>query len=449
MRPLAQEHGSAYRVYMQTSPTPSGRLAAVLRVFQPLERFLATETRAGTLLIGVTAAALAIANSPWSDLYFAALEVPFTVGVGENSLSKPIGGWINDLLMAAFFLLVGLEIKREACEGELATLKKAALPAFAALGGMVVPAALYAAIAGGSGWGIPMATDIAFAIGVARMLGRRVPAAIVVFLTALAIIDDLGAILVIALFYGHEPSLPALAAVAAITGLLVAMNLSGVRRGALYVGVGLFLWFAVLESGIHATLAGVIVGWCVPASRGEPREALLYEARTLADIADDDATGPEDVDAALDALEERIDRVQSPLAELESGLHPYIAYGVIPIFALANAGVSLTGISLASLADPVSLGVIAGLAVGKPVGIVGASLLAVRAGVAELPAGVTWRHVAGAGCLGGIGFTMSLFIANLAFEAEPGSIGAAKLGILVASALAVALGAITLGTGRS
>jgi NhaA family Na+:H+ antiporter len=425
------------------------RSSTLLRVFQPLERFLGTETRSSTLLLGVTLAALIVANSAASAGYHDLLHTYVKVAVGPWEIASSLAHWINDGLMAAFFLLVGLEIKREVVEGELATWRKAALPAIAAVGGMVVPAALYALVAGGPGWGVPMATDIAFAIGVARLVGgSRVPIALVVFLTALAIIDDLGAILVIAIFYGHELNVGALAAAAGITAGLVAMNFAGVRLGAVYVLVGLLLWLAVFESGLHATLAGVIVGWSVPAARGASRDAILPVAQELVTIACDPNTVQDDVDAALDALEDTIDEVQSPLSELEHGLHPYVAFGVLPIFAFVNAGVAIEQVGWATLADPVTLGVIAGLFVGKPLGIVGASAIAVKAGLAELPAGVTWAHLLGAGCMGGIGFTMSLFIAALAFDSQPEAVVSAKLGILAASALSAAAGAVILGRAR-
>lgn len=386
---------------MPTTPRSRG-IAALLQILRPFEAFVRTEALGGTLLILASALALLWANSSATDSYLALWQKPLTVGLGDAVLQKPLILWINDLLMAVFFLLVGLEIKRELLVGELNSVQKAILPALAAVGGMVVPAAIYFGVAHGgpaaSGWGVPMATDIAFALGVMRLLGNRVPNGLLVFLAALAIIDDLGAILVIAIFYSSAISFGALGLAAVCTAVLVAMNRFGVRRPALYVLVGLPLWLAILMSGIHATIAGVIVGFCVPATA-------------------------------------RSKHAESPLSHLEHGLHPYVAFAIVPLFALANAGVVLQGASLSMLLQPASLGVILGLTVGKPIGVIGITLAAVKMGYASLPLGVTLRHLVGAGMLAGIGFTMSLFVAGLGFE--PGSTlhTEAKVGILGASIL--------------
>ncbi len=358
-------------------------------LLRPFERFLATEARSAVVLFVAAAVALGMANSGFSKFY-AGL---WTSELGSLSVLE----WINDFWMAGFFVLVGLEIKRELLVGELNTWRKAALPLVAAIGGMIAPALVYLAFAGKtapSGWGVPMATDIAFALGGARLLGARVPSALLVFLTAFAIADDLGAVAVIAFFYGH--AVHGIGWVALGVAALVGMNRVGVSKGGWYLLAGLPLWLAVHASGLHATLAGVAVGLSVPLS--------VKEA--------------------------------SPLAELEHGLHPFVAYGVLPLFAFANAGVDLRG--GISVFDPITLGIAGGLVIGKPVGILLASGVAVGLGIAELPANVRWSHLAGAAILGGIGFTMSLFVALLAFD--PSQLLQAKVGILAGSGLAAVLG---------
>jgi len=348
-----------------------------------------------------------------------------------------------------FFLVVGLEIKRELLMGELNSVRKASLPLLAAVGGMLVPAGLYLAVASRqstAGWGVPMATDIAFALGVARLLGNRVPTTLLVFLTAFAIADDLGAILVIALFYGHSVNGVALAVAVGLFGVLIGMNRLGVSRRSLYLLVGLPLWVAVLKSGLHATIAGVLVGLCVPARvKGMTAESALHQANSLLDEDADPSTDARE--AKLDALEAHVESAQSPLTKLEHALHPYVAYAILPLFAFANAGIDLREMSLGNVWEPVTLGVVLGLVLGKPLGILLFSGLAVRAGWAELPAGVSWRMMAGASVLGGIGFTMSLFVASLAFEGEPAIHLSAKLGILLASAVAAAAGLAILRSG--
>lgn len=424
---------------------PTARTLRVL--FRPLEAFFRTEALGGTVLILSTVAALLWANSPLAESHRALFATEVTVGAPGFGLSKPLSLWVNDLLMAVFFLVVGLEIKRELVVGELNTVRKAMLPILAAVGGMLVPAAIFLAVARGTpasgGWGVPMATDIAFALGCLRLLGARVPAALVVYLTALAIIDDLGAILVIALFYSSGLSLPALGIAALCTVALVALNVRGVRRPWVYVLVGLPLWVAILKSGIHATIAGVIVGLCVPARALFSRKDVLDQARELLDHAGKERG--EESEAALRTLEHRLDESESPLARLEHALHPWVAYAIVPIFALANAGVSFAGVGPSDLAQPAALGVLLGLIVGKQVGVFGATYAAVRLGAAALPAGVTWRHLHGASLLAGIGFTMSLFIAGLAFGEGTRPHLEAKLGILFASLVCAVAGMVVLG----
>ena len=399
-----------------TPPVPVGRERPISRVLYPLTAFMRAEAAGGIVLIGCALAALVWANSPWAGAYTALWATEITVG----PLSETLLHWINDGLMAVFFFVVGLEIKREVLVGELASLRQAALPIAAALGGMVVPAAIYTAInlggAGLAGWGIPMATDIAFALGVLALLGRRAPTSLKVFLTALAIVDDLGAVLVIALFYTAQVSWAALGAAAGCLALLVALNRLGARHPLTYALLGLGLWAAFLASGVHATLAGVLLALTIPARTRVDTGEFFRRAHALLrhfDLAGEEAADIRtnaDQQAALAELEDLAEGVQTPLQRLEHALHPWVAFVIVPLFALANAGVALGGGLGAALREPVTLGVVAGLLLGKQLGVTGAAWLAVRAGLADLPEGVTWRHVYGAGWLAGIGFTMSLFV---------------------------------------
>jgi Na+:H+ antiporter, NhaA family len=377
----------------------------------PFIRFFAHES-AGGVVLGVAAlVALIVSNSPLAAWYDAFLHTPGSVVFGRLLvLEKTLLVWINDLLMAVFFFLVGLEIKREFVEGELASRQQAILPAAAALGGMAVPAAIYAAINWGDaaalrGWAIPSATDIAFAIGVLTLLGPRVPASLKVFLTAVAIIDDLGAIIVIAIFYTDQLSALALGGAAAGIVALGVLNRAGVKRVGPYVVVGLVVWVFVLKSGVHATLAGVITALAVP-------------------VRDSRAAG-----------------AGSPLQRAVDALHPWVAFAILPLFAFANAGVNLAGTTLATLAEPVTLGITAGLLLGKVVGVYGASWLLIRLGLAAPPAGATTPQFVGVCVLCGIGFTMSLFIGGLAFDGLPADFEARlKLGVLCGSLLSALAG---------
>ena len=360
----------------------------------------------GVALMVAAATAFVWANSPWSEAYTGLLATPVAVEIGAAGLHKPLLLWINDGLMALFFLMVGLEVKREIIQGELSSLQKAGLPVAAALGGMVVPALLYTALnlggPGQAGWAIPMATDIAFALGVLALLGDRVPASLKVFLAALAVADDIGAVTVIALFYTSKLSVTALIIAAGFGALLLALNRLKVRNLGLYLLVGAALWVAVLKSGVHATIAGVILAMAVP----------------LHGVEDDD---------------------HSPLVHLEHTLHPWVSWLVLPVFALANAGVTVLGSEI-ELLHPVALGTAAGLVLGKSIGIPAFSWVAVRLGLGQLPAGAGWRDVVGVGMLGGIGFTMSIFVAGLAFT-DHALLDTAKLGILGSSLLAGLVGA--------
>ena len=372
-----------------------------------LSRLLHHEAASGVLLFAMAALALVLDNSPLSWLYDGLLATPVAIQIGALEIDKPLLLWINDGLMAVFFFLVGLEIKREILEGRLSTWQQASLPAIAALGGMVVPALIYVAFNAGdpiaiNGWAIPAATDIAFALGVLALLGNRVPAALKVFLLALAILDDLGAIIIIALFYTADLSLISLAIGAVGATILVAMNLFGVTRVAPYLLIGLVMWVCVLKSGVHATLAGVIIALTIPL---RPRDA----------------------------------RAQSPLRTLEHALHPWVAFGIMPVFAFANAGVALGGLSIADMLAPVPLGIALGLFFGKQVGVAGFAWVGTRMGLCRLPDGVDWPQAYGVALLAGIGFTMSLFIGTLAF-ADPEHATAVRIGVLSGSILSALAG---------
>ena len=370
--------------------------------------FLDSEAAGGIVLMAAAALALIVANSPLSETYFSALHAY----LGPLSVSH----WVNDGLMAVFFLLVGLEIKREVLDGQLSTWPRRVLPGIAAAGGMVVPALVYVAInrndaAALSGWAIPTATDIAFALGVLSLLGSRVPASLKVFLTALAIIDDLGAVIIIAIFYSSGLSSAYLGAAFAVIAVLVVLNRMRVMTLLPYLVLGAVLWVLVLKSGVHATLAGVALALTIPLERS----------------------------AGI-----RHDLDHSPLHRLEHGLHRIVPFVVIPIFGFANAGVSLAGLSFGALVEPLTLGVAAGLVVGKLVGVFGSSALAIRFGLADLPAHAGWVHLIGISLLCGIGFTMSLFIGLLAFASDAALQDAVKVGILAGSFIAAILGAAVL-----
>jgi len=370
--------------------------------------FINAQTLGGVLLALAALVALVLSNSPWRAWYQTVLQFPMELRLGGDALvlAKPMIIWVNDLWMAVFFFLVGLEIKRELWEGELASLRQVMLPAGAALGGMAVPALIYASINAGDpvalrGWGIPMATDIAFALGILVLLGSRVPASLKIFLTAVAILDDLGAILVIAFFYTADLSLPMLLAAGAGVLVLLALNRARVYAIGPYVVVGLVIWVCVLKSGIHATLAGVITALAIPLTDGKGG---------------------------------------SPLQTAEHALHPWVAYLVLPVFAFANAGVDLGGVSLATVMQTVPLGIASGLLFGKFMGVCGASWLLIRFAGARLPEHSNWLQFAGVAVLCGVGFTMSLFIGSLAFEGADASYAAqVKIGVLLGSLLSAAL----------
>ncbi len=391
----------------------SGSLAMV----KHLQTFLRLESSGGLVLMATTAVALLVANSPLGSAYGRFLEVPLVVRFGSAGIEKPLLLWINDGLMAVFFLLIGLELKREVLEGHLSSARQALLPGFAAAGGMAIPALIYAGLNWGDpaamkGWAIPAATDIAFALGILSLLGSRVPPALKAFLLSVAIFDDLGAIVIIALFYSAELSVTALVVAGGLVLGLFALNRRGVTRPAAYFLLGIPLWVAVLKSGVHATLAGVILAFFIPHRTGQETDERPGE---------------------------------SILLHLEHTLHPWVAFGVLPVFALANAGVPLLGISLAEIVHPVPMGIMTGLFLGKFLGILGMSGLATGLRVADLPSGVGWRHLLGVSLLCGVGFTMSLFIASLAFEqGGQAYFGLERIGILMGSLLSGIAGYLVL-----
>jgi Na+:H+ antiporter, NhaA family len=452
---------SSDHVAEDVAPGPDAPL--VERVLAPFRRFARTASGSGIVLLAATAIALGWANSPWAESYHHLWELPIGGTLGPASFRTTLHHLINDGLMAVFFFVVGLEIKREILAGELASVKTAALPMIAALGGMVVPASLYALVnaggAGSPGWGVPMATDIAFALGVLALLGDRVPTALKVFLAALAIVDDIGAVLVIAVFYSSGVAWGPLAAAAALLVLAVAFNRAGARKPWTYGAIGLALWGTVLLSGIHATVAGVLLAFAIPVrTRLNEREFLTKARRTLDDFdraatvtaEDPNTTILSNVDhhTSLHELERLSDKAQPPLIRLEHALHGPVAFGIMPLFALANAGATLDSATLGSaIGHPVTIGAMLGLVLGKPLGIAGFSWVAVRLGIAARPRGASWSALTAVAVLGGIGFTMALFIAGLAFPAGTPRrelLDAAKLGILGASAVAGIVGSLML-----
>lgn len=424
---------------------------AVRAIGFSLQRFVHAEAFGGSLMLACAVLALLWANSPWSASYDALWSTELTLGTVQFHLTETLRHWVNDGLMAIFFFVVGLEIKREVLVGELASSRRAALPAIAALGGVLVPAGIYTLLnhggSGAAGWGIPMATDIAFAIGVLALLGNRVPLGLKVFLTALAIVDDIAAVLVIAIFYTPSVHWEALGVAGLLAAMLIASNRLGVRRPEPYAILGIALWVAVLKSGVHATVAGVLAAMTIPANARINTEAFLdrsrqildsYEQAGEADYPSESILTNGERQEALAELGDTVEAAGAPLQRMERALHAWVAYAIVPIFALANAGVRIEGDLVSALGNPVTLGVVLGLVIGKQVGVTLAVWLAVRLRLTDLPAGATWRQVYGISWLAGIGFTMSLFVADLAFGGPTthALLTSAKLGILVASVLA-------------
>ena len=380
------------------------------KAFGRIQDFMRLETSGGIILMIAAVFAMIIANSPLATAYDAILGTYIKVGIGSFEIAKPAILWINDGLMAIFFFLVGLEIKREVLVGELSSFDKAILPIMAAIGGMAVPGLIFAIINWGTpenlnGWAIPTATDIAFALGILALIGSRAPVALKIFLLAIAIIDDLGAIVIIAAFYTSELSTNALTISMLGFAAAVALNRMGVQRTAPYLLVGIVMWVFVLKSGVHATLAGVLIALTIPLKPKDGDEALLYK--------------------------------------MEHGLHPWVAFLILPVFAFANAGVNFTGIGIDDLLQPLTLGIAVGLFLGKQIGVFLATWIGVKSGIARLPENVTWRHIYGVACLTGVGFTMSLFIGSLAFGAAD-EINAVRLGVVLGSVLSGLFGYVLL-----
>lgn len=434
---------------------------------RPVKYFFHLKVTGGVLLFVSSLLAMLWANSRFAESYAHLWHAPISIQFGSYGLNYPLEYWINDGLMVLFFFVIGLEIKREILVGELRSVKKAMLPIVAALGGVVFPAAIYMWINDGgpgkAGWGIPMATDIAFALGMLAILGRKAPPALTVFLAALAIADDLAAVLVIAIFYTSNLSFTALGIGIGLLGLMVAANMLWVRSPLVYALLGIAVWLAFLKSGVHATIAGVLAAFCIPARMLIEPDEFLAAGRRLLDRFErlTEAMpslprarmkmlnarigifqGQEQIET-IESLEKVCEYSQTPLQRMERGLHLWVTILILPLFALANAGVAIQGDGFHLLGEPVALGVILGLVVGKPTGIFLFSWLAVKMGWCALPGGARWKHILAVGFLGGIGFTMSLFITGLAFT-DKMLIDEAKLGIIAASAIAAILGGIAL-----
>lgn len=440
---------SAQRFHVRLRPEETREL--IDRLIVPFQRFAGFGASGGIVLMICTVIALIWANSPWGEIYnHLRHDVMLTAGVGAISLTKPVEWWINDALMAVFFFVVGLEIKREVLVGELSSPRRAALPIVAAIGGMAVPGILYAALNLGEesirGWGVPVATDIAFALGVLSLLGRRVPTSLRIFVATLAIADDLGALIVIAAFYTDNLALDWLAGGLGVWIVMIGLNLIGVRWSWGYAAVGLVLWYCIYRAGVHPTIAGVLGAMTIPVRNRVDVAMLVAFARRCADELEESLESGENIvtnprqQTLVQGIEDACRHAQTPLHVLEHALLPWIPFAIVPLFALANAGVNLSGLDLqTTLSSPIVLGIVIGLALGKPIGIVGACLIAHRIGIGVLPPGVRWKHIAATGFLAGIGFTMSLFIANLAFI-DAVRLDQAKIGIMLASIISGVVG---------
>ncbi|MEH6590660.1 MAG: Na+/H+ antiporter NhaA [Halioglobus sp.] len=416
-------------------------------ILTPLEEFIHRQTTSGILLMACAIVALGIANSPLHDSYEHILHMQISIGMGSEPFSLSVHHWINEALMALFFMVMGLELKRELLVGELSSPRQALLPIMAAIGGMLIPALGYYVFNPSghtaNGWGIPMATDIAFAIGALSLLGPRIPKTLITFLIALAIVDDLGAVAVIAIFYTESINMLALMYALLFSVVLISMNLGGVRHSLPYAIAGGFLWAAMLASGIHATIAGIIVAFTIPIKpKFEPEHFIDKVKDITLKMQKSIAINPDVIlnnrfRALVSTLGDGVHLVEAPAQRAEHALHLPVAYIVIPIFALANAGIPIDFAGFSSyLSHPVTLGVLAGLVIGKPLGIAGFTWFTVKMGWAQLPDGLNMKHVFGVGMLGGIGFTMSIFIADLGFVGLPEDLLMAKTGILLASAIA-------------
>lgn len=429
---------------------------AFKKVSTPFEEFLHAQTTTGLILIVMTIIALVLANTSLYETYAHFFHINIDFNVGSWALSHSLHHWINDGLMAIFFFLIGLEIKREITAGELSNLKVAILPILAAIGGMVFPALIYTSLnygtVGSAGWGIPMATDIAFAISALVLLGKRVPTALVTFLVALAIVDDLGAVIVIALFYTDTINLMSLGLAGLMFAVMLTFNRFGIHMLLPYFIVGLSMWFFMLESGVHATIAGVLAALAIPSTPKRVPSTLTKKAKKLLDEYEQYPVNEnyqihEEQKRILSEIKHKIYEVETPAARLEHNLHLPVALIIIPIFALANAGIKIDFSSIGTtIVEPVSLGIILGLIFGKVIGIFGVSYVAVKLKIAQLPKDSSMSQVFGVAFLGGIGFTMSIFVADLAFVNNPELILQAKIGILSASLFSALFGYLWLRT---
>ncbi len=428
------------------------------QIVLPFQEFIKTESFSGILLITFMLIALVWANSPWSASYESLWQTQVNVSFGSFKIDKPLLLWINDGLMAIFFFVVGLEIKRELLVGELSSIRQAMFPIAAAIGGMVAPAVFYLILnsngPGQNGWGIPMATDIAFALGIMALLGKRAPLPLKVFLTAVAIVDDIGAVLVIALFYTEKIVWSSLAVAAIILVVLIILSKKGVRKPLPYAVLGIILWVAFLKSGVHATIAGVLLAMTIPATTIIDRKSFVDRTRKYLNqfenegIRDGNTFTTKKQRAILQGIEDYTHGVEAPLQRLEHSLHPWVAYTIMPIFALANAGVDLRTDIIAALTNPITLGIIFGLVIGKQIGITFMSWLVSRIGLSKKISSVSWTQIYGTSMLAGIGFTMSLFISNLAFS-DPVMLTNAKVGILIASFISAGLGWLVLSLSKT
>jgi len=425
----------------QNHPTP------IEVITSPFIRFASMEAAGGIVLLSTTVLALVWANSPWEHIYHEVFERPFSIGFGKFTVTENWHEWINDGLMSLFFFLVGLEIKREILVGELSSLRRAAYPFVAAIGGMVAPALIYLAFARGGdisrGWAIPISTDIAFTLGALTFLGKRVPLPLKVFVTALAIVDDIFAVIVIAVFYTSDINLISLVLGLVCVSFAFIANVLGVRNPVVYAVTGILAWCCVLSSGVHATIAGILLAFTIPARTSLDKADFLRQSRSLLNELEKTEANSFEEHSIIHTLERKVELVESPLHRIEHALQPWISFLVMPLFALANAGVNVLNTGASALRHPVCLGVILGLVIGKPVGIWAFSYLAVKTKFVVRPANVSWRHVLGAGCLCGIGFTMSLFVAGLAFEFGA-LLEISKIAILTASLLSAIAGCLML-----
>ncbi|MCL4209575.1 MAG: Na+/H+ antiporter NhaA [Phycisphaerales bacterium] len=438
----------------QLRPDVPGRPIDVL--MSPIHGFLRVEAAAGVLLLVCTMFAVVWANSPWSESYHHFWHTDVSVEFGDHALTLSLAHFVNDALMAVFFFVVGLEIKRELLVGELASPRKAMLSIVAALGAMAAPALIFVLCNTGTenvrGWAIPTATDIAFAVGVMAMLGRRIPLSLKVFLTALAIVDDIAAVIVIALFYTSEISMFSFLVANGFLVASIIANRLGVRTPICYAVIGVLMWVFLLQSGVHATIGGVLMALTIPASMRINGEAFtIFARRAIKEFEDaggdrDNIMTNERRQGAVRGLQVACEYVQTPLNRLEHGIHPWVAYLIMPVFALANAGVTIGDGAVGAITSGAGLGIVLGLVVGKPLGLILTVWLAVKSGLCKLPEGAAWRHIVGTGFLAGIGFTMSLFIANLAFR-DHDTLDAAKMGILAGSLVSGVTGFLLLRAG--